>query len=86
MLEATVPTALLSTFDNMNGNGAWTLFIADVAPGDLGTLEDWSVDVTGNGPLTSVPDGGATFLLLFGGCLLLLLARLGPFRTELLNR
>ena len=68
VLSATAPTALLSSFDGLDANGAWTLFVADVSPGDMGTLESWSLTVSGTG----VPDGASTLLMLVGGCGLLL--------------
>jgi len=70
VLSATAPTALLSSFDGMDANGAWTLFVADVSPGGTGTLESWSLIV--NGGTTGVPDGASTLLMLAGGCGLLL--------------
>lgn len=51
----------LSTFDGMNPNGAWTLFIADESPGGVGTLQNWGVE------LTSVPDNGTTMGMLVLG-------------------
>jgi subtilisin-like proprotein convertase family protein len=58
--------SLNSTFDGMNPNGAWTLFIADESPGGVGTLQDWSVEVT------AVPEGSTMSLLVLGGGLLVL--------------
>ena len=61
----------LSTFDGMNpnGNGGWTLFIADESPGGQGTLDSWSLDVTGNSLAIPEPTtiiSGALLLLPFG--------------------
>jgi len=53
--------SLNSTFDGMNPNGAWTLFIADESPGGVGTLQDWSVEVT------AIPENSTMSLLVFGG-------------------
>jgi subtilisin-like proprotein convertase family protein len=36
--------ALLNSFTNVDLNGTWTLFVADVAGGATATLMDWSVD------------------------------------------
>ncbi len=50
-------TAFLSSFNGLDPNGAWTLFIADVSPAGIGTLENWSLTIDGNGPICG-PDGG----------------------------
>jgi len=71
VLSATAPTALLSSFDGMDANGAWTLFVADVSPGGTGTLESWSLTVNEGTP-SGAPDGASTLLMLVGGCGLLL--------------
>ena len=36
----------LTTFQNTDPNGAWTLFFADVGPGDAPTLNNFSVSLT----------------------------------------
>ena len=38
-------TALLSSFDNLDPNGTWTLFVADVATGYQSTLVSWSIEI-----------------------------------------
>jgi subtilisin-like proprotein convertase family protein len=66
----------LSTFDGLNPDGTWTLFIADEQPGGVGELKSWSLDVTGN-PLTvpGVPDNSSTLeLLVLGASSLALLS------------
>lgn len=40
-------TAHLSSFNGLNANGDWTLFLADVAAGDTMTLNSWSISITG---------------------------------------
>jgi len=40
------PDGLLSTFDNRNARGTWTLSVADRGWGDIGTLNSWSVTIT----------------------------------------
>jgi len=62
----------LSTFNGLNPNGDWTLFIADESPGGVGTLENWSLEVTGNGS-AAVPDTSSTAGLLALGVSLLAL-------------
>jgi subtilisin-like proprotein convertase family protein len=59
-----------SSFGGMDPNGDWTLFIADNSTVGVGTLQDWSMTVTGN-----VPDGGSTFGLLSAALLGLSLIR-----------
>ena len=49
-------TALLSSFDGVDPNGAWNLFVADVSPGGYGYLTSWSLDVTGT--TAAVPEYG----------------------------
>ncbi len=62
-LDTSPRTAFLSSFNGLDANGGWTLFIADVSPVGLGTLADWSLTVNGNA-LSGVPDGGGTRVLL----------------------
>lgn len=47
----------LATFTGINPNGLWTLFIADLSPGDTATLESWSLAIT------AVPETSTTLLL-----------------------
>jgi subtilisin-like proprotein convertase family protein len=76
-LESTPSTAVLGSFNGSNPNGAWTLFIADCSPVGIGTLESWSLDVTGNTATSTIPDSGATFVLfeLSAGLLVILKRR-----------
>ena len=46
--------ALLSSFNGLDPNGAWTLFVADVSPISTGTLKTWTLDVT----TTPIPEPG----------------------------
>ncbi len=52
-----VPNNPLSVFDGMNSSGAWTITISDLAGGDVGTLDTWSLHVTTAGSSTCVFDG-----------------------------
>jgi subtilisin-like proprotein convertase family protein len=38
--------ALLSSFDNLNPNGTWTLFIADASPGGVSAITEWGLEIT----------------------------------------
>ncbi len=49
-------SALLSSFDGLNANGNWTLFVADQSPGSVSTLQSWTLTVTG------VPEPSAALL------------------------
>jgi subtilisin-like proprotein convertase family protein len=39
-------SATLATFNNLDGNGTWTLFLADLSAVDQSTLVSWSLDIT----------------------------------------
>ena len=64
-LDTDPRTALLSSFDGLNPNGAWDLFIADVTVGGQGSLVSWGVTVTESA--TVVSDTGSTMGLLVLG-------------------
>lgn len=77
-LDTDPRTAFLSSFNGLDPNGAWTLFIADVSPEGLGTLESWTLQVEGTS--VAVPEP-TTFTTFSAGALLLL-----PFRMNTLRR
>jgi subtilisin-like proprotein convertase family protein len=56
----------LATFNNTDPNGNWTLFFADLSPGDTSTLNSFSVDIT------AVPEPVNMALAGFGGLSLML--------------
>ena len=60
-LDTTPRTALLSSFDGLNPDGSWTLFVADLSGGDMSMLTDFSVDVT------PVPEPVNVALAIFAG-------------------
>ena len=64
------PSEFLSSFNGLDPNGDWTLFIADMSGGDTHTLVSWGLEVTG-----PVPEPGTTALLALGGLGLLLAAQ-----------
>src|SRR2546426_10191797 len=43
-------TAFLSAFNGMNPNGEWVLFVADMEAGDIYTLDNWGLEITGYTP------------------------------------
>ena len=58
------------TFAALNGldpNGTWTLFIADLSPGEQSQLLNWSLDITS---LSAVPEPVNVALGIFGGVFL----------------
>ena len=64
-LDGSPRTAFLSSFDGLDANGYWTLYVADVATGDTMILNDWTLTVTG------VPEPSVTLLCAAGACLAL---------------
>lgn len=62
-LDTTPRTAFLSSFNGLDANGNWTLYVADVATGDTMSLQSWSLTVTG------VPEPTTGVLILFGATL-----------------
>lgn len=48
-------SAFLSSFNGLDANGGWTLFIADLAPAGQGTLVSWDLQITG---VSAVPEPG----------------------------
>jgi hypothetical protein len=64
-LDTTPRTAFLSSFNGLDPNGEWSLYVADVATGDTMTLASWSLNIT------LVPEPSTFLLVPAGGCLLL---------------
>ena len=52
-------TATLSSFDGLNVNGPWTLFVADVSGGNLNYLTSWGLDINTVAPVPEPADFGA---------------------------
>jgi subtilisin-like proprotein convertase family protein len=55
------PQQLLSTFNGRSANGAWSLRITDVGPGDIGTLNSWSLRIT-TGENSRVTDSNGEYI------------------------
>ena len=49
-LDINPRTAFLSSFNGLNPNGQWVLFVADMEAGDLCTLDSWGLEITGYTP------------------------------------
>jgi subtilisin-like proprotein convertase family protein len=45
LFDATIPTAFLNSFNGLNPNGQWTLFVADLERGGTARLEGWSIEI-----------------------------------------
>lgn len=69
-LDTTPRTASLTSFNERDPNGAWTVFVADVSPGGTAKLVSWRLQLTGD----TVPEPGSAALL-FGGLVTLGLRR-----------
>lgn len=57
-----LPDNPLSAFDGFDSAGTWTLTITDTAGGDVGTLNSWSLHISGTGGASSCPSFGACCL------------------------
>jgi hypothetical protein len=58
-------TAMLSSFNGLNGNGSWTLFVADLSAGETSTLQSWTLNITAVPEPSSSLLGGLGLLFLF---------------------
>ena len=58
--DTTPRTATLSSFNGLDPNGSWTLFLADTSQGGTATLKGWSISVK------AIPEPGVYTLLLLG--------------------
>jgi subtilisin-like proprotein convertase family protein len=62
--SSTSPSTPLSSFDGLNPNGTWTLFIADVSPGFQSTITGWDLDIAAVPEPRSLVEGGIAALFL----------------------
>ena len=51
VLDTDARTELLASFNGLNPNGEWTLFLADLESGDQTTLLSWGLELSGNLPV-----------------------------------
>jgi hypothetical protein len=58
--DADSRTALLSSFDGLDPNGSWTLFVADVSSGEASAVASWGLIIT------SVPEPNVTGVFALG--------------------
>ncbi len=59
-------TALLSSFNGVNPNGNWTLFMADLSGGDQSTLTSWTLEIAAVPEPGSLLQGAVAALFLGG--------------------
>lgn len=58
-------TSMLNSFNGLDPNGSWTLFLADVSSGEQSTVANWVLNIQAEPRTTaSVPEAGATLPLL----------------------
>jgi len=60
-LDTTARTAGLDVFDDLDANGNWTLFLADVSAASTATLNSWGLEIVG------VPEPSTWALLAMAG-------------------
>lgn len=70
------PTAMLSSFDGVNPNGEWMLFVADVNGGDVHTLTSWGLEIA------AVPEPSSYGLV---AAVLAVILAVNPFRRPSLT-
>jgi subtilisin-like proprotein convertase family protein len=58
--------ALLGSFNGLDANGNWTLYIADVAGGDQATLSSWTLEIAAVPEPGSMVEGAVAVLFLGG--------------------
>jgi len=70
--DATVPTTSLTSFEGLNPNGAWTLYVADLEYGGLSRLASWSLEIEPQGvaPVPEQIHTGTASLLVFASLVL----------------
>lgn len=70
VLDTDPQTAMLSSFNGLDANGNWTLFVADNNFNGDGTLVSWGLDIT-----TVIPEPGTAAMLAVGALLLMRMRR-----------
>jgi subtilisin-like proprotein convertase family protein len=64
--DSTLPSTPLSSFNGLNANGNWTLFVADVSGGDVSTVTSWGLDIASVPEPASLVEGSVAVLFLGG--------------------
>lgn len=60
VLDTTLRSAFLSSFNGLNANGNWTLFVSDNSAADESMLEGWGLTISG------APEPSRALLLMMG--------------------
>ncbi len=60
VLDTSLRTTSLASFNGLDPNGAWTLFVADLSLVGTGQIISWGLEVTGTAPaiVSAVPEPG----------------------------
>ena len=67
-LVTTPRTAFLTSFNHLDPNGGWTIFVADVSSGGTSRLVSWGLEISGN---TAIPEPSSSlYAILLTGILL----------------
>ena len=64
--SSTSSSALLGSFNGLNANGNWTLFVADVSGGGQSAVTSWGLDIAAVPEPASLVEGGVAVLFLGG--------------------
>jgi subtilisin-like proprotein convertase family protein len=48
VLDTDARSAFLGSFNGVDPNGEWVLFVADMEAGDIYTLDSWGLEITGD--------------------------------------
>lgn len=67
VLDTTPRTTSLTSFNGLDPNGLWTLFVADVSSAGTAKVASWRIQVTGN----TIPEPTSLLLAICGGAGLL---------------
>ncbi len=67
-LDTTLRNARLDSFNGLNPNGQWSLFVADVSPVGTARLASWKLEVTGQTPVIPEPGTALSGLLCAVAC------------------
>ena len=77
-LDTSPRSAFLASFNGLDANGTWTLFVSDAGPVRTGTFANWTLNITG----APVPEAGTVSLVLLGlGTLAFFRKRARPGRS-----
>jgi subtilisin-like proprotein convertase family protein len=78
VLDSDTPSTFLDSFDGGVANGNWTLFLSDMAGGDVSTVLNWGLDISVVPEPVNVALGG--FAALIGGVQFIRWRRARKFR------